>query len=151
MDEMSDKKLGEYLTALAMHTRTRMSEEYTDWYDTDRVLMSECLRRAYDIWNGEWGLTNPYPYILSNLLRVDNTCLQRLKPVYRQKFIKCKAYLRNLNPNRTPSPHRERRGNDTPEPKRRKAASEAAAGAVGGEGVVGLSLLLAQLKAVDYC
>ena len=114
-------------------------------YDTDRVSMSECLRRAYDIWNEKW-LTNPYPHILKNLLSVDRTCLQRLKPVYRRKFIICKDYLRNFNPNRTPSPHRERRGNDTPEPKRRTAASEAAAGAVGGEGGVGLSLLLAQLK-----
>ncbi len=146
---MSDEKLGEYLKALAMEPRNRMSEQYTQVYDTDRVLMSECLRRAYDIWAGEWGvLTNPYPHILNNLLRVDKTCLQRLKPVYRQKFIICKTYLRNFNPNRTPSPHRERRGNDTPEPKRRKAASEAATGAVGGEGVVGLSLLLAQLKGV---
>ena len=145
---MSDEKLGEYLTALALQTRTRMSEEYTEVYDDDRTLMSECLHRAYELWRGMWSVARTYPHILINLERVENTCLTRLKPVLRRKFIICKAYLEKLNPNRTPSPHRERRGNDTPEPKRRKAASEAAAGAVGGEGAVGLSLLLAQLKAV---
>jgi hypothetical protein len=117
MSNMSDEKLGEYLEALAIHPLHRMSEQYTQVYDTDRDTMSECLRRAYDIWNGEWKITNTYPDILNNLLRVESTCLQRLKPVYRNKFIICKNYLRNSNPNRTPSPHRERRGNDTPEPK----------------------------------
>ncbi len=117
MNHMSDAKLGEYLKNLAMEPNYRMSSQYTELYDADRVLMSQCLQRAYDMWTGKWPLTNPYPHILRELLRVDNTCIERLKPVYRHKFNACKAYLRNSNPNRTPSPHRERRGNDTPEPK----------------------------------
>jgi hypothetical protein len=121
MNDMSDAKLGEYLKNLAMEPNYRMSSQYTELYDDDRRFMNQCLRRAYDIWNGTWPLTrpltNPYQYILQELLYVNNTCIERLKPVYRRKFNACKAYLQNFNPNRTPSPHRERRGNDTPEPK----------------------------------
>jgi hypothetical protein len=99
---MSDSVLGQYLAALAWG-QSRLRSEYADVYDDSRARMNNCLREASNEWvyshnretEGKESHANSYPAILGHLLRDETTCLQRLSPAYRSKFMLCKVYLQN--------------------------------------------------------
>ncbi len=99
---MSDSVLGQYLVALAWD-QFRLRSEYADVYDDSLVRMNNCLIEASNEWvyshnqeaQGNGSHTNSYPAILGHLLRGETTCLQRLIPAYRSKYMSCKVYLQN--------------------------------------------------------
>ena len=99
---MSDSVLGQYLIALAWD-QVRLRPEYAKLYDDSLAQMNNCLIEASNSWvyahnqeaKGEGVHTNSYPVILSHLLRGETTCLARLKPLFRSKFVSCKVYLQN--------------------------------------------------------
>ena len=99
---MSDSLLGQYLVALAWD-KSRLRSEYAEVYDDSLGKMNNCLREASNEWGyshkqeteGKGSHTNSYPLILSHLLRGEATCLVRLRPVFRSKFVSCKVYLQN--------------------------------------------------------
>ena len=116
-EEMSDAILGTYLHELSQDDRRNLFKaEYIDCYDTtNRRMTTGLLQTLHYCMYGY----RPYPEILSALLRVEATCQARLSPAFWAKFQCCKRYLLLQTVTRTPSPHRERRGRDTPEPDKR--------------------------------
>ena len=99
---MSDSVLGQYLIALAWD-QVRLKTEYAKMYDDSLTQMNNCLFEASNTWvhahnqefKGEGVHTDSYPVILSHLLRGETTCLARLLPVFRSKFVSCEVYLQN--------------------------------------------------------
>ena len=101
---MSDSVLGQYLIALAWdQNQNRLRSVYANLYDDNLTQMNNCLIEASNKWvyshnqetEGNGSHTNSYPVILSHLLRGEATCLVRLRPAFRSKFVSCKVYLQN--------------------------------------------------------
>ena len=115
---MSDAILGKYLDDLGhRHRITLFRSDYVEVYDKTGTRIMNGLTEGHNYWN-KHGRTS-YRDILRVLLGVEAVCQARLAPDCWAKFERCKRYLQEHTIQRTPSPHRERRGHDTPEPERR--------------------------------
>lgn len=113
--KMSHVYLSRYLDELAHGDKQILfQEQYINLYDNGRTKMRAGFQNAFRWWGCG---SSKYQECLSALLEVEATCQVRLALGVWAKFECCKRYLQELTaPPRTPSPHRERRGRDTPEP-----------------------------------
>jgi hypothetical protein len=113
-EPMSPAILGQYLDELSQSDRRILyKSEYRQLYDNTRSRITKQLVQAIEWWDIP-DSDRACREILGILLLIEDTCRDRLAPDFWAKFECCRDYVQSVTETRTPSPHQERRGRDTP-------------------------------------